>query len=140
MSKDLHTYFEQTRGLGVLSTADASGRVDAALYARPHVVDQDTVAFIMGEKTTYRNLRENPNAAFLFKEDGEGYQGKRIFLEKIREERESDQLDAIRRRKKYEPKDGAEYSVKYVVFFRVTNIVPLVGAGECPVLDADARG
>ena len=34
---------------GVLSTAGAQGEVDAAIYARPHFVDQETVAFIMAD-------------------------------------------------------------------------------------------
>ncbi len=32
-------YFESAKGTGVLATSNASGEVDAALYARPHVID-----------------------------------------------------------------------------------------------------
>jgi hypothetical protein len=32
-------YFEKTQGTGVLATADAQGKVDLALYARPLVGD-----------------------------------------------------------------------------------------------------
>jgi hypothetical protein len=34
----LKEYFENTRGTGVLSTADNEGKVDAAIYSRPHVL------------------------------------------------------------------------------------------------------
>ncbi|HPI23199.1 MAG TPA: pyridoxamine 5'-phosphate oxidase family protein, partial [Spirochaetota bacterium] len=44
---DLKDYFETRQGTGVLATADAQGNVDAALYSRPHVMDDGTVAFIM---------------------------------------------------------------------------------------------
>ena len=40
---DLGTYFDEARGHGVLATADASGKVDAALYARPHFTGPDSV-------------------------------------------------------------------------------------------------
>ena len=42
----LRDYFENTQGFGVLATADADGAVDVAVYARPHVIDDHTVAFI----------------------------------------------------------------------------------------------
>jgi len=35
---NLKTYFENTRGTGIISTADSNGRVNAAVYARPHVI------------------------------------------------------------------------------------------------------
>lgn len=34
---DLNNYFENTKGRGILATADADGKVDAAVFARPHV-------------------------------------------------------------------------------------------------------
>jgi hypothetical protein len=33
---DVKTYFENTKGSGILATADKDGMVDAAVYARPH--------------------------------------------------------------------------------------------------------
>jgi len=32
-------YFSGVSGTGVLATADAGGRVDAAIYSTPHVMD-----------------------------------------------------------------------------------------------------
>lgn len=34
--KALKFYFENTKGTGVLATADSDGKVDAAIYSRPH--------------------------------------------------------------------------------------------------------
>lgn len=70
---NLSEYFETAEGLGILSTADSSGRVNSAVYGRPHVIDEETVAFIMAERLTYSNLRSNPSALYLFKEAGEHY-------------------------------------------------------------------
>ena len=81
----LADYFENTKGMGVLGTSDAEGQVDLALYARPHFVDETHVAFIMNERLSYHNVQANPNAAYLFVEKGEGYAGKRIYLEKTKE-------------------------------------------------------
>lgn len=33
----LDDYFENTNGVGVLSTADDKGKVNAAIYGRPHL-------------------------------------------------------------------------------------------------------
>ena len=125
---DLRTYFEETSGLGILSTADYSGHVDAAVYSRPHVMDDDTIAFIMRDRLTHANLQSNPHAAYLFKEEGQGYAGKRLFLTKISEEKETKRLYELRRRSYPSDKDRRES--KYLVFFRVDKALPLIGPGQ----------
>jgi hypothetical protein len=45
--------FRQCKGHGVLATADSTGKVNAVVYARPHVMDEKTVAFIMAERLTH---------------------------------------------------------------------------------------
>ena len=37
---ELSRYFEQAKGIGVLATADAQGKVNSAIYARPHFLDE----------------------------------------------------------------------------------------------------
>ena len=83
---DLKSYFEKTEGTGVLATADSDGTVDIALYAKPEVVDDATVAFVMKERLSHQNLRTNLNAAYMFIEKGEGYNGYRLYLTKLHEE------------------------------------------------------
>jgi hypothetical protein len=68
--KNLKEYFESTKGSGVLATADSSGKVDAAIYSRPHFLEEGTLAFIMRDRLTYNNLQSNPHATFLFLEEG----------------------------------------------------------------------
>lgn len=125
---DLKTYFDRTKGLGILSTANYDGQVDAAVYSRPHVMSDGTVAFIMRDRLTHYNLQTNPHAAYLFKEDGEGYHGKRLFLTMIGEEKESDRLYELRRKSYPEDKDRRE--AKYLVFFNVDKTLPLIGPGR----------
>ena len=122
---NLSDYFKNTEGTGVLATADSNGNVDIALYARPHAIDEQTVAFIMNEHLSYKNLTSNPKAAYLFLEKGPGYKGKRLYLTKTREETDVELIESMRRRKtdKYQESD----SKKYLVYFSVDKIRPLVG-------------
>ncbi len=126
---DLGKYFEGAKGLGVLATADDQGRVDVAVYASPHFMDDTTIAFIMPDRLTHHNLQSNAHAAYLFKEDGPGYKGVRLFLKKTREEQDSELLRTIRR-KKYASEKGEEEASRYLVFFTVEKTLPLIGAGE----------
>lgn len=125
--QSLKEYFEGTKGLGVLSTADRSGRVDAAVYSRPHVMEDGTLAWIMRDRLSHKNVSENPHAAYLFVEDGDGYKGKRLFLTRVREETESELLYELRRRT-YPPEKDPE-DPKFLVFFRLDEELPLVGSG-----------
>lgn len=119
---NLKHYFGNTKGLGIMSTADADGRVDAAIYARPHIMEDSTLAFIMRDRLTHNNLNSNPHASYLFKEDGPGYKGKRFFLTKVREEQDSELLQDLRRRQYIDASDEA----KFLVFFKIDDTLPLV--------------
>jgi len=124
----LERYFEETKGTGVLATADGQGRVDAAIYARPHVMPDGTLAFIMRDRLTHHNLQSNPYATFLFIERTTGYQGKRLFLKKIREEQNPELIRQIKRRT-YADEDDEP---KFLVYFQVEKELPLIGGGERP--------
>jgi hypothetical protein len=123
---ELKDYFENTKGVGVMATADADGKVDAAIYARPHFMDDGTLAVIMRDRLTHHNLQSNPHAAFLFIEEGPGYKGKRLFLTKVREEQDSELLHSLRRRQYSKDEEEA----KFLVFFQLDKELPLVGAGN----------
>jgi len=125
----LQDYFEQTKGLGVLATADSQGKVGIAVYARPHVLEDGSLAFIMSDRLTHLNLQSNPQAAYLFKEEGAGYKGKRLYLSKIREEENSELLNTLRRRTYTTEKEGPAES-KFLVVFRIDKELPLVGTGN----------
>lgn len=125
----LKEYFESARGIGVLSTADNAGKVDAAIYSRPHVMDDGMVAFVMRERLTHHNLQSNSHAVFLFIEEGRGYQGKRLFLTKVSEEKDSPLADEFRRQWLTPEEDRAK-GPKYLVTFKVDKELPLIGSGE----------
>ncbi len=119
----IQEYFENTPGKGVLATADSSGKVDAAIYSRPHFLEEATIAFIMRDKLTHHNLQSNPYAAFLYIEDGAGFNGKRLFLKKIREDNNPELIRKIKRRKY--PAENIE--PLFLVYFSLEKELPLVG-------------
>ncbi|MHC4191682.1 MAG: pyridoxamine 5'-phosphate oxidase family protein [Planctomycetota bacterium] len=123
---NLADYFENHQGLGILATADSDGTVDLAIYAKPHVVDENTVVFVMRERLTHQNLKSNPHAAYMFVEQDEGYHGKRLYLTKIREETN---VSLVAEFVKKQPEICAQNddSNKYLIHFKVDNIWPLVG-------------
>jgi hypothetical protein len=126
LDMNLSDYFENVQGLGVLATADSDGTVDLAIYAKPHVIDETTIAFVMRERLTHQNLKSNSHAAYMFVEQGEGYAGKRLYLTKIREETNTSLVEMLRR-KQPEICDLYDDSNKYLVHFHIDDIWPLVG-------------
>ena len=126
---NLKTYFEETKGMGVLSTADDEGRVNAAVYARPHVMDDGSLALIMRDRLSHSYLQSNPHAAYLFREEGHGYKGLRLHLTKTHEESGTPLVKELCRRCKIY--DNSE-AVRYLVVFKIDKVLPLIGAGESP--------
>ena len=125
----LEDYFENTSGVGVLSTADEKGKVNAAIYGRPHFMDENTVAFIASDRLTHANLKKNPSAIYLFKEDG-SYKGYRLYLAKTYEEKDSPLIQQLRR-KKYKGM-GRKYDMesKFLICFHIEKVLPLIGDGK----------
>ena len=125
----LDEYFENAIGVGVLSTADDSGIVNAAIYGRPHFMDGNTVAFIASDRLTHANLKKNPSAIYLFKEDG-SYKGRRLYLTKTREEKDSPLIEEIRRKKYKGIRNKDNRESKFLIYFNVDKVLPLIGDGK----------
>ena len=126
----LSEYFEQAKGVGVLATADAEGNVNTAIYARPHFLDpsdDSTLAFIMSDRLCHANIQANPHASYLFMEEADEYVGKRLTLTKIKEDTDQEQIQAIRRRNL--PDECNEGKTRFLVYFRVDGVRPLIGNG-----------
>jgi hypothetical protein len=121
----LAEYFEEIKGLGVLATSDSEGNVDIAVYSRPYIIDENTIAFSMLEKLSYSNIQANPKAAYMFVEEGPGYSGKRMHLTMTGEEKDQERIKQIRQQhskaKDYDDK------VRHLIYFTVDKIRPLVG-------------
>ncbi|HON59092.1 MAG TPA: pyridoxamine 5'-phosphate oxidase family protein [Smithella sp.] len=125
----LEDYFETATGIGVLSTADDKGRVNAAIYGRPHFMDKKTIAFIASDRLTRANLKKNPFATYLFKEE-KSYKGHRLYLTKTKEDKDSPLIDQLRRKKHGATKRRYENESKFLIYFRVNKVLPLIGDGK----------
>lgn len=128
----LFEYFQEKSGVGVLATAALSGEVDTAVYSTPHVMEDGTVAFIMRDRLSHKNLLSNPYASYLFMETGGHYRGIRLFLKKIREDNDPELIAKMTRRH-LDPEEDKARGPKFVVYFTVTGILPLIGAGASEV-------
>lgn len=129
-SMDIRSYFEATRGTGVLATADRNGRVNVALYARPHMMDDGTLAFIMADRLSRKNVNENPHAAYLFQQEGTKREGVRLSLTKVRESSDPELIGQLRRRSHLPHEDSEKIETLRLVYFSVDEQRPLIGGGE----------
>ena len=118
----LHEYFDERQGHGILATADSMGKVDIAIYSRPHIMSEDTIAFIMPDRLTHHNLQSNPHAAYMFIEKKGKYSGIRLFLRKLKEEKDTELLYSLRRKPCPDVKEG-----RYLVYFTIEKTLPLIG-------------
>ncbi|MBM9536619.1 pyridoxamine 5'-phosphate oxidase family protein [Desulfobulbus alkaliphilus] len=128
----LQEYFAETQGTGILATAAVSGEVTTAIYARPHVMDDGSLTFIMRERLTYAHLKENGHANYMFIEQGPGFKGLRLFLRKL-DESDDPELIASMTRRHLSPQEDVAKGPKHLVRFQVVKVVPLVGDGPAPV-------
>ena len=112
-------------GTGIIATASKAGAVNTAIYAYPHLVDGETVAWGMTDGRTWDNIRENPNASFAYISPGKGFRGARLSLVLSRTVDSGELLEEIRERVRTTV-SGNPAAVKHVAYFRVAEARPLV--------------
>lgn len=122
----LKEYFEKADGIGILATCDPASVVDLAIYSKPFVIDAQTVAFVMKQRLSHQNLKANIQAAYMFIEQGGGFKGLRMYLTMLREEKNQSLIETLRQKQPciYPAEDNSE---KFLVFFRVDRLRPLIG-------------
>lgn len=113
----------------MLSTADNEGRVDAAIYARPHIMEDGRLAMIMRQRLTHKNLQVNPYAVYLFVEKSPGYRGLRLYLKKLSEDTDPLLIKEMTRRC-LSPEEDLAKGPKFLIYFEVEKIRSLVGDDE----------
>ena len=123
----LNEYFEKAKGRGIIATADSTGHLTAAVYAKPHFIEDNSIAFIMADRLTHQNLQSNPHAVYLFMESGEGYAGKRLYLTKTKEEKNSPLIDQIQRRERCPGDEEYQKKNRFLVYFAIERVLPLIG-------------
>ncbi|MGB3209544.1 MAG: pyridoxamine 5'-phosphate oxidase family protein [Desulforhopalus sp.] len=126
---NINEYFKEHKGTGVLATADENGKVNTAIYARPHVFDDSTVGFVMRDRLTRQNLLKNGNANYMFIESGPAYKGMRLGLKFLGESTDSELIASLAKRKSAERQCNTE-EARFLVSFSVEKGLALVGGDE----------
>ncbi len=129
---NLKNYFKENVGTGVLATADAKGNVNTAIYARPHFFKNSTMALIMRDRLSRKNLLENGSANYLFRENGKSYNGLRLKLTLIDESNDSEMIAKISRRSNPNKKSESNEQ-RYLVNFSVEQCFSLIGGTDIEI-------
>lgn len=123
---NLTDYFAEKKGFGVISTSNDRGEVNSAVYAKPHVMGTNSIAFIMRDRLSRANLQSNSHANYMFIEHGHGFSGVRLSLTMTGEEYDKEKIDALARRSYGD--DGEDK--RCLVSFRVDKVLALIGGEE----------
>ena len=113
-------------GRGIIGTADANGVVNMAVFAVPHVVDEETLAWGFTEGRSLVNLRANPHASYLYLAPSRGYSGWRLTLTLQSVTGEGELLAAIKEGASKAAGNLAGAAVKQVAYFKVDEVRPLM--------------
>jgi hypothetical protein len=84
----------------------------------------------MADRLTHKNLETNPHAVYLFMESGEKYVGKRLYLTKTKEEKNTPLIDTLRRRESCPMDEAYLKENRYLVHFKIDKVLPLIGDKE----------
>ncbi|MCK8519721.1 pyridoxamine 5'-phosphate oxidase family protein [Methanoculleus sp. 7T] len=133
MPTKLMEYFNKQPRIGVLSTSNKNGKVDAAVFGSPQMTDEKTVVVALGKNRTFEYLQENPNAVFTIVEQGEtimDWKGVRVYLRMKGYATSGEMLDAYKRGIARVVGEEAAAMVHAVVTFDVGEVRPLVDMGQ----------
>jgi len=133
MASKLMNYFNKQPRLGVLSTANKEGKVDAAVFGSPMMVDEKTVVMGLGNNRTFAYLQENPNAVFTIVEQGAtlaDWKGLRVYLKMKEYATSGETLDDYRRKVAEAAGEDAAAMIHAVVTFEAGEVRPLIDIGQ----------
>jgi hypothetical protein len=126
--KLLEVFNKQPR-IGTLSTANAKGEVNVAVFGSPQMIDENTVVMGIGENRSFSNLRENPKAVFIVLEPGKtlmDWKGARVYLEALDIETGGGFYDQIRDDIAKTSGEQTARMIHAAIRFRITEVRPIV--------------
>jgi hypothetical protein len=121
--------FNRQPRIGTLSTANAQGDVNVAVFSSPQMIDENTVIMGIGQNRSFRNLRENPKAVFIVLEPGKtvvDWKGARVYLEALAIETGGGFYDQIRDNIAKAAGEQAARMVHAAIRFKITEVRPIV--------------
>ena len=118
----------QENGIGIMASSDRNGWVNMAIYSPPVITNEGLLVFGATERLTYKNLKENPRAMFMFictnKKD---WQGVRIRLSLIKDESSGPMLERLKERFKEMGYYYLASEIRHALYFKVEEVRPLKG-------------
>lgn len=130
--QELMGIFNKQPRIGSLATANAHGDANVAVFGSPQMIDENTVVMGIGENGSFRNLKENPKAAFIVMEPGEtvmDWKGVRVYLEAVDIETGGGFFDQIRDNIEKAAGKQAAQMIHAAIRFNITEVRPLVDLG-----------
>ena len=126
-------YFNKQPRIGLLSSANKEGKVDAAIFGSPMMLDEKTVVMGLGENRTFEYLQENPNAVYTIVEQGEtimDWKGLRVYLKMKEYATSGETLEIYKKQVAKVAGEDAAAMIHATVTFEVTEVRPLVDMGQ----------
>ena len=126
---ELMTLFNKRPRIGTLSTANAKGEVNVAVFGSPQMIDENTVVMGIGENRSFRNLRENPRAVFIVMEPGKtpmDWKGARVYLEAMDIESGGGFFDQVKDNIEKVAGKAAGDMIHAAIRFRIMEVRPIV--------------
>ncbi|MBI5250779.1 MAG: pyridoxamine 5'-phosphate oxidase family protein [Desulfomonile tiedjei] len=133
MTKQLMDFFNKQPRLGVLSTANKDGKVNAAYFGSPRMIDEKTIFMGLGKNRSLENLQQNPNAVFMIMEPGQSlpeWKGVRIYIRMTDCQTSGEKLDAIRAGIAEAAGEKASKMIHAALTFSIEEIRPLADFGQ----------
>ncbi len=133
MAKKLMEYFNKAPRLGTLSTADKTGKIDAAVLGSPRMTDEKTVVAGLGKNRTLANLQQNKNAVYLVMEPGKTlpeWKGVRVYMKAKSIATSGPALESYKAEMAKAAGKQVADMMAAVVNFEITEVRPLIDMGQ----------
>ena len=127
--KELREVFNKRPRIGALSTSDGKGNVNVAVFGSPQMIDDNTIVMGIGNNRSYRNLQENPKAAFIIMEPGSTapeWKGVRVYLEAVSIETAGELYNKIKEEITNRLGKQAGEMIKAAIRFTITEVRSLI--------------
>ena len=127
--KELREMFNKRPRIGALSTADSKGNVNVAVFGSPQMIDDNTIVMGIGNNRSYKNLQENPKAAFIVMEPGPTapeWKGVRIYVKAGTIETAGELYNKIKEEITNRLGKQAGDSIKAAIRFNITEVRSLI--------------
>ncbi len=117
----------QENGIGIMASSDADGWVNMAIYSPPIITAEGLLVFGATERLTYKNIKENPRAMFMFVCPDKGWKGARIRLSLVKDETSGPMLEKVRERFKEMGYYYLASEICHALYFKIEEIRPIKG-------------